>query len=365
MFIPSTFKRPVSSWKALNLLGAIVDVPYKPETGQDVALVYRNSAPLGFEGKVSDRREVADNANYNLGSTDFTLSFWLQPDPFAVAYIRGVMGYWSGDVTAYPSIQQIGTTLRFGYGTGSAWVFRDLANAIPNDGNWHHYVVSFVRNNGGNAIATVYVDNVNRGSLNFGTSRPSGALQRFDIGRSSQTARFRVDKFDLFCEADGIGDGEYNFNYWNPKSNTNSLYWAGAGTDGASFSIPTGWREFEDNIYLSVCENDPDDSDQTTCDGDDELMMGTDLAPWKFMSTAEQSYADAKRTVSTLPTSPGTCGFWTGYNDTGTFTYTFENNSVPYIGDLKDFRLYRRALSQSDVSNVYQSNTVIARFKMD
>jgi len=346
-------------------LGAIVDVPYKPETGQDVALVYRNSAPLGFEGKVSDRREVADNANYNLSSTDFTLSFWLQPDPFAISYVRGVMGHRSGEIDAYPSIQQIGTTLRFGYGTGSAWVVRDLANAIPNDGNWHHYVVSFVRNNGGNAIATVYVDNVLEGTLNFFTDRPGSALQRFDIGRSSQTARFRVDKFDLFCEADGIGNGEYNFNYWNPKNSTNSLYWAGAGTDGASFSIPTGWREFEDNIYLSVCENDPDDSDQTTCDGDDELMIGTDYSPWKFMSTAEQSYADAKRTVSTLPTSPGTCGFWTGYNDTGTFTYTFENNSVPYIGDLKDFRLYRRALSQSDVTNVYQSNTVIARFKMD
>ncbi|MBP8240838.1 MAG: hypothetical protein KAX36_00570, partial [Thermoflexales bacterium] len=346
-------------------LGAIVDVPYKPETGQDVALVYRNSAPLGFEGKVSDRREIPDNANYNLSSTDFTLSFWLQPDPFAVAYIRGVMGYQSGDVNAYPSVQQIGTTLRFGYGTGSAWVYQDLANAIPNDGNWHHYVVSFVRNNGGNSIATVFVDNVNRGSLNFGSSRPGSATQRFDIGRSSQSARFRVDKFDLFCEADGIGDGEYTFNYWTPNNNANTLYWAGSGTDGASFPISTGWREFTDSAFLSVCENDPDGSDQTTCDGDDELMIGTDYLPWKFMSTVDQSYANAVRTVSTLPTSPSTCGFWTGYNDTGTFTYTFDNNSVPYVGDLKDFRLYRRALSQSDVTNVYQSNTAVARFKLD
>ena len=54
------------------------------------------------------------------------------------------------------SLRVPGTTLRFGYGTGSAWVYQDLANAIPNDGNWHHYVVSFVRNNGGNSIATVF-----------------------------------------------------------------------------------------------------------------------------------------------------------------------------------------------------------------
>ncbi len=347
-------------------LGAIVDVPYKPETGQDADLVYRSNAPLNFGGNIYDRRDIGPRTDYDLSATDFTLSLWLQPDPFATYGLHGVLGYRSGEINGYPSIQQIGTTLRFGYGTGSTWVQQDLAGAMPVDGKWHHLVISFDRVNGSsNSVATVYVDNVNAGALNFGSSRPGSGYQQFDVGRTSQTAKFRFDQFDLACEADGIGDGEYDINYYTPKDGANTTYWTGTGTDGARFTLPTGWRTFEDTAFISVCENDTNGSDHSTCDGDDDLMIGSSYLPWILMSTADPSYALAKtQRFSTNPVHPA-CGFWTGYDDTATLTYTFANNSTPYIGDLEDVRLYRRALSGSDVTNLYQGTSVLARFKFD
>lgn len=345
---------------------AVIDVQPPKVIEQTENLVYQKESADNYDG-VSDYYSVSSQSRYNLNSTDFTLSLWVQQLPNGTDR-RGVFGYRSGKNNGYPSVLLIGTTLIFGYGTGSSWTELSMANALPFDGRWHHVALSFDRVNGANnSVADVYIDQTYKGTLNFGSSRPNSAYQQFDIGRSSQTARFKFTQFKLECEADGPGDGEYNINYWSSGDYTDREYWHDSGSDGANFTsiASVGWREFEGTAYVSVCENDTDGSDRTTCDGDDERMKRSVSANNIIFRTNEPSYiqsTDVK--FSTTPNDP-TCGFWDGYDDIAQLRWEFENDSLPYDGAIKDVRLYTRAFNATQITDLYASNVEISRFKMD
>ncbi len=344
---------------------AIVDVPPVSAPSTDANLVYRRASVGNFNG-TSDRVSVSADSDLHLNTTDFTLSVWLKPSSSSVR--RGVLGYGSGDGYAYPSIQLQGSQLYFGYGTGDAinptYIERSLSNAVPQDGEWHHVLISYDRNNGaGNAVASVYVDSSFKGDLNFGSQRPFSAFNQFDIGRSSQKGKFKFTTFNLTCEADGAGDGEYNINYYDGGARTNNLYWSGSGTDGQNLSIHGNWHTFTNKTTIAICENDADGSDRTTCDDNDELMQRLSLLPLVF-DTATSLGDSGSAEFSTTPNDPN-CGFWTGYDDTATVAWEYQNNSLPYKGAMKDVRLYNRTFTTTDVNNLFQSDTIIAYYKMD
>lgn len=326
----------------------------------DARLAYRWRLDNLFDGTSAMASDNATPIDLNGGS--FTLSAWIMPTaPASDTNRRGVLGMESGANDAFPFLQTQGTSLFFGFGTGSQRVERSV-DALKL-GEWNFVSVVFDH---ATATATFHVNGV-------AYERPMGArpshraFQSFYIGRSGNRGVLTIDKVTLTCEGDGegpFGDGEYDLVAADGVPAVNNRY---TGTENAAnptvlaTNVAIG---VVDSATVRMCEDD--NGTRGDCAGDDDNLVGAPgNADTIQVSTTQPGFGARTVKWTTRPDNPACESHWFSYPDTAEVTYRFANDSVPFIGGIKDVQVFQRALSAADVALVHGSASDIAAFRFD
>ncbi len=141
----------------------------KPGVSGDAARLYANSGI-----------SVDADPSLNLHDGRFTLSAWVRPAVGSGTH--GILGethsLWT-DPQAYPTLQQVGTRIRFGFGTGTAWKGKTSGDVLRIN-HWNHVVVTYDR-----GTMRLYVDGDRKAGKDFGGAVPTGGTTNFHVGRTS------------------------------------------------------------------------------------------------------------------------------------------------------------------------------------
>lgn len=332
-------------------VGAIVSIPAR-DVWKDPAsnLVFRWQGPQLYVGASNTASD--SNQPVNLANKSFTIAAWVKPINND-AYRRGILGRNSGQNNAFPYLLTVGNQLKFGFGTGLG---STAAETTANDGDtdvlkpgqWNFVAVRY------NLATQAVTFFANGAKLNtvapFGIPNP--AFTSFLIGRSSNLGKVTLSQFNLTCEGDGIGDGEYDI-----IGNGENL-WQGTGTEPRTWPLNIE-KQFNDSYIVTVCEDD--DEKHATCEGWDENMGGL------FFSSNNPSIASTAGAFAN-PTGKTECAYDWGsasYPDIATLTYSFSNDSLPFLGELRDIEVHTAALSDMDILNIGSHGDKVAQFRMD
>ncbi len=118
-------------------------------------------------------------------------------------------------------------------------------------------------------------------------------------------------------------------------------------------------KVFEDDYTFYVCEDD--NGTDVDCEGNDEYM-GSEI-----VSPNQPSFTNRKTTFAN-PSGRTECAYdWAmaDWPDIADLTYSFSNDSLPFVGDLRQFEVHAAALSDSDIANIRSHGDQVAQFRLD
>jgi hypothetical protein len=292
------------------------------------------------------------NQAISLNAKSFTIAGWVRPTNNDTTR-RGILGRNSGQNDAYPYLLTEGRQLKFGFGTGSSLVEVTANNGgnteLLNLNQWNFVAVRY--DVSGAKTVTFFVNGVKLNSTATNAT-PNTAFNSFLIGRASNRGTVTLHQFQLSCEGDGIGDGEYDL-----IGNGENLARL-EGTEIKIFPLSVT-RSFNEAYQLMVCEDD--NGVNTDCAGSDEsmgaLVLNTNQAavPFTAANFANPSYATA-------------CEYdWgmVGYPDLGSVFYSFANDSLPFIGELRGIEIHDAALTDAAILGLVARSDTVAYFKFD
>ena len=314
---------------------------------EQVSTLEADNPALGF----------SDASNDNPG---FTLSAWIKPTYDAGdTQVHGVFGRNSGQDTATPYLQTQGDDLIFGFGTGDAQRQTIIRDKLALN-RWNFVAVTYAYTNTAVANYQIYSDSKGKQTGNSalsgsGQPRDMDAGEHFMIGRTSNQATATIERVKIVCEGDGIGDGEYDI----VRTDTNTNVFEEEGSDGAEWDDDIA-ISFTNDVTLQVCEDD--DGNHTSCEGDDDRLVSL------IFSTDGPSFGTYPATVSN-PGGRTICAMESWYNwswpDIMEIDYSFQNNSVPFKGEIQDIRVNLDALDDAEITGLRANNRTIARFNLD
>lgn len=299
----------------------------------------------GTSNTVSDGSQPVD-----LNNKSFTIAAWVKPMNGDSAR-RGILGRNSGQNDAFPYLLTQGTQLKFGFGTGASKV---EVTAYDGDTNvltlneWNYIAVRYelaTRN------VTFFVNTAKLNTVATGII-PNSADQTFLIGRASNLGKLNLAQMSLTCEGDGIGDGEYDLIH------DGSNIWHGIGSEVTNWPLNIN-QSFNDTYLLTMCEDD--NGINNDC-GSGDRDMGS-----LYFSTDLPSFSNAATTYG-YPQGTTVCAYDWGrvlWPDIATITYTFSNDSQPFIGELRGIEIHAAALGDSEILNIGTHGDKVAQFRLD
>ncbi len=323
----------------------------------------------GREGGVNGRSARFNGNDYvavvspapallDMSEGKFTLSTWVYPTNSGNStvdnYVQGILGKYSshvdtddagGDDEAYPTLLRMGRKLRFGFGTGSTWVWRTTSDDVLKAGAWNHVVATFgpVYDTAGSFagnVATLYVDGQVVGSWNLGSVRPTANTQHFYIGRANDTGRVYLDRIYVDEEGDGAGDAELYIEW------EGSEIWREDDADQGE-SLPIGQNlDYTTVATLRVWEDD--------WFGDGEVGADDELI---------------KRTFTTHQVGRSDLTSIAGEGGAGptevTLYLSYPNSAIPFRGRIDETVIYKRPLNEDEVASLYYAGASGLHLRLD
>jgi hypothetical protein len=296
------------------------------------------------------------NKQINLNSKSFTMAGWVRPTNTDTTR-RGILGRNSGQNDAFPYLLSEGRQLKFGFGRGSNLTEVTATNGantnVLNLNQWNFIAVRY-NLTGGSVTFFVNGQKLNTVTTN---ATPNTPARTFFIGRASNLGQVNLTRFDLICEGDGAGDGEYDI--------------IGVGASGAAQNLtrlvgtePRTWnfnitRTFNESYTVMVCEDD--NGVNTDCAPNDEFM-----GERKFSTNNPSSGPHVAKLA--YPAGATGCSYnWgmAGWPDVADLTYSFTNDSLPFVGDLRRFEIHEAALSDEVILNIAKQSDTLGYFQFN
>jgi hypothetical protein len=168
--------------------GATVHADYVLSQGNQNHVANTMSSPYyRFDG-VNDKIEVADNANLDFATNDFSVEAFVRiPSGVASRTILGKIDHTNAALEGYS--MEVGANGKLAgriVGNNTRTLISEGSTVIA-DGNFHHVCITFDRN----ANATVYVNGVAEGTTDIsGSSGDASNSNPFQIGTNDQEANF-------------------------------------------------------------------------------------------------------------------------------------------------------------------------------
>jgi hypothetical protein len=300
----------------------------------------------------------------DLNNKSFTIAGWVRPTNNDTVR-RGILGRNSGQNDAYPYLLTEGRQLKFGFGTGSGSVAVEvIANngGNPNVLNLNQWNFVAVRYDLSGTLAaarsaTFFVNGVKLNSPPT-NAIPNSTFDKFFLGRASNLGKLTLSNYTLLCEGDGIGDGEYDIIGSSSAGTKNLARLVGTEPRGFPLNVPLSFNE---QYILTVCEDDNDTN--TACEGSDEYMGNL------FFNTNQPSILPGLGITNFAnPSTATVCEYdWgmAGFPDIGSLMYSFSNDSLPFVGDLREFEIHDVALSDAEITAIATRGDVVADFQFN
>lgn len=331
-------------------VGAIVAIPAR-DAWKDPAgnLVFSWRGPQSYAGTSNTASDA--NQPVNLANKSFTLAGWVKPTANDNQR-RGILGRNSGQNDAFPYLLAVGNQLKFGFGggAGSAAVettANDGDTDVLKPGQWNFVAVRYERT----AQAVTFFANGVKLNTVATAAVPNSTATSFFIGRASNRGKVALSQFNLTCEGDGIGDGEYDI-----IGNGENL-WHGEGTEPRVWPLSVE-RVFEESYTVTLCEDDSDTPN--ACGGWDRNMGGPTFSTNNLGVAGTQIYS--------YPAGKTECAYDWGnvsYPDIAALSYSFSNDSLPFVGELRDVEIHAAALSDVEITNIGSHGDKVAQFRLD
>jgi hypothetical protein len=322
------------------------DVWVNPASNQ----IFGWSGPQNYAGA---SYTTSGNQQINLNSRSFTMAGWVRPTHTNDAQRRGILGRNSGQNDAYPYLVTEGRQLRFGFGTGNNKVEVTANNGgntnVLNLNQWNFIAVRYNLTGGS---VTFFVNGVKLNSVATNAT-PNSSFDKFFIGRASNRGQVNLTKFDLICEGDGLGDGEYDIIGIGASGVENLTRLEGTEPRTWNFNIT---RTFNETYQMMVCEDD--NNVNTDCASNDELM-GILI----FNSNNPSSAAGVAKLAN--PAGATGCSYdWgmAGWPDVAELTYSYTTDSIPFTGEIRGLEIHGAALSDQQITNINSRGVVVADF---
>ncbi|MCP4538326.1 MAG: tandem-95 repeat protein [Chloroflexi bacterium] len=316
-----------------------------------------------FDG--GDHISIDSDPSLNLNDGQFTIAAWIYPKAspkHCVEYWHdgttclawhpeGILGRRSGETNGYPSLQRVDVydlahgevehAIRFGFGTGSEWLEYTSGDVLT-EHTWNHVVVTFYTD-----TLKLYVNGELQGedTTTFHGEVPS-AVTDFTIGRSSNRGKITFQSV-LVTDEDDPGDAELCMAFdgseiFNQSVNAHH----DEDGDGALDPYPIDRiRNFYGQGTLKMWENDSNPKCGSAPNGNDQL-----IDTWNF-STTDPGYGSTSKSFSG--------------DVTGRLFSTYANNSIPFHGKIDEVQIYKRALTEYDVVDLYRAATTVLHLQLD
>ncbi|MBI1294207.1 hypothetical protein GC175_04525 [bacterium] len=334
-----------------------VDVWKDPASNQ----IFAWDGPQTFAGASSTD---SGGQAINLNNKSFTIAGWVRPTNNDTIR-RGILGRNSGQNDAYPYLLTEGRQLKFGFGTGSGSVAVEVIandNGNPNVLNLNQWNFVAVRYDLSGTLAAaqsvtffVHGEKLNSPPTN---AIPNSTFNKFFLGRASNLGKLTLSSFTLLCEGDGIGDGEYDIIGSSSAGPENLARLVGTEPRGFPLNVT---RSFNEQYVLTLCEDDNETN--SVCEGSDEYMGNL------FFNTNQPSILPGLGITNFAnPSTATVCEYdWgmAGFPDIGSLMYSFSNDSLPFVGDLRDFEIHNVALSDAQITAIATRGETVARFSFD
>ncbi len=314
----------------------------------------RNQSYFPNQGASQSGIKVDGNALLNMHDGAFAFSVWIYPTSGNSAGWEGVFGYDSGPSpsgsstvnTAYPSLQRLGSKLRFGYGDGSQWLVSPDSGNVLTVNQWSHLVTTLepVTASGGATTYeyTLYVNGVKVQNYSFPT--PPSTSTTFFVGRSTREWQSKVNYIYVSDFSDYGSQAEIRINAWENGGGKQCIWPGSSCNDGHDVDknetyqvnqTRTYWST--DNIKYEVWEDDPFDC----CDD--------------FSGETTHHWYDTPSTYNVNMSN--------GFD--GTFNVTMTRAGMQFYGAIDELEVYRYALDSEQVYDLYNAIPVTARLPLD
>jgi hypothetical protein len=287
----------------------------------------------------------------DLNNKSFTIAAWVRPTAGDTTR-RGILGRNSGQNNAFPYLLTEGRKLKFGFGRGSSLTevtATDGANTdVLNLQQWNFIAVRY--NLTGGAV-TFFVNGQKLNTVATNAT-PNSAFSSFFIGRASDLGKVTLNHFLILCEGDFGSEGEYDI-IGNGENLARS-----AGNTGA-FSLLNITRTFNESYSLTVCEDD--DNVNNSCAPGDEYMGNI------VFSANQPSFPGAATTFAN-PSDATECAYnWAmaDWPDLGALNYQFDNDSIPFQGEIRGIEIHGAALSDQQIANIGGKGELVADFQFN
>jgi subtilisin-like proprotein convertase family protein len=292
----------------------------------------------------SNYLSIGSSPSLNLSNGKFTIAAWVYPENRSDGsydnHVQGIWGRYDGIAdtgsgtdasSSFPTLFRIGNKLRFGFGNGSQWVFKDTGDVLTPDA-WNHVVVTYDANE-----AVIYVNNVRVASQNLGGARPA-QTQNLYVGRASNRASFYLDR--IYVDAEGDYDNDAEVRVWACGS---SVWYNDDIDTGETHNIGKS-GSFAESCRVDLWEEDGPGRD-------DDLVVRRDFSTSDPSGSFKQQgtglgAADEPRTILTLY---------------GSLT----NPSIPFRGRLDELTIYKRPLDAAEVNELYLAAFTALHLRLD
>ena len=349
---------PSGPYTLTQSVEAVVSTPAR-DVWKDPAgnKVYDWPGPQTYAGTSNTASD--SNQPVNLGNTSFTIAAWVKPTNSDTAR-RGILGRNSGQADAFPYLLTEGRKLKFGFGTGAAPVevaANDGDTDVLNLNRWNFVAVRYdlTGTQGGARSATFFLNGVrlNSATLNAQPSSAPAAFKTFFVGRASNLGKVALSQFNLTCEGDPFNDGDYDIIAAGENLQGGHL----TGTDPRVWPLAIN-RTFNDSYTITVCEDD--NGTHNVCEGSDENMGSLKFSSDDLTQSGTKLFAN--------PAGKTECAYDWGrasYPDIATLSYSFTNDSLPFVGELRNIEIHRAALSDVEIRNIGTHGEKVAQFRLD
>lgn len=345
-------------YEIVQAVGALIDVPTVPLPSALAAQVLQAQPVVNFNGTTD--YTAFNNSNYQLGSGDFTFALWV--NPASVAGTRAVLGHDSGEIDGYATVQIVDGKIRFGFGDDDTanppeWHQDTTANAHVSAGVWTHIAISYDRSED---RATVFINGSDANDDLTFTDRPGNTGGYFELGRSTNLMTVDFGSAEIRCEDDSGGP---TYDLVANNNGVESNLWSEAFIDDVEETNDRFVNDiapaqpFRNSVIMTMCENDSDNSNHATCDGNDDEMGELTFHYYE----ADRNVTD--HTFSTDPDDP-TCSA-RNFDDWIEVDYSVTTHAQPFAGAVKDLRLIKSTLNAQQVTDLFQSDTLIANFRLN
>ncbi|MCB0113803.1 MAG: laminin G domain-containing protein, partial [Caldilineaceae bacterium] len=296
--------------------------------------------------------EVANDNIFDVSNTAFTYSVWVKPDAGA-GYTRAIFGqppagreWWYDNAGAFLRVQNDKDLI---FGWGEAWNTDPIANVLT-PGAWNHVAVTYDR-----STLKVYVNGVQEDFFTPNSSPRSRSV--LSIGDDNYCGEFEFKNAHTKKEGDpGEPSAEYVYRFQDDQGNKDTLL---EDTDADSGEWEPG--------------NGPSNSEWFTDKQRTFCYTGARVYVYEDDPASDDSMSPDVHFDITTPQKVGYnntnySSFWSpDIKGDGTveFYYEVRNPVLPFKGGIDELRLYRRALSEKEVQQLYNVASVPYHYTLD